>query len=251
MKKIVNSLLYMRQRINKNLILLFSVMIVAFVGYLDWITKHYLIFAIFYLIPISLTVMFSGRVAGLFVSFIAVSIWLVMDLNFDSDYSHILYPVINNFMRFGYFSIHVFMLSSLIELLLKAEELSVTDTLTGIKNSRAFYSHLGFEVNRAKRNKSILSIVYFDLDNFKEVNDVQGHSAGDGLLKAVADTVKGCLRETDIFARIGGDEFSVILPDTGEDETCLISERFIKEVIAVMKRNGWPVTLSVGAITFK
>ncbi|MCX7944281.1 MAG: GGDEF domain-containing protein [Deltaproteobacteria bacterium] len=127
---------------------------------------------------------------------------------------------------------------------------SLTGTLTCIKNSRAFYTHLKAEVSKAKRNKNPLSIIYFDFDNFKEVNGIYGHSSGDNLLKSLADVVKSCLRETNIFARLG-DEFSIVLPDTGENETKIISERFRGEVMRLMRKNDWPVTLSIGAITFK
>jgi two-component system, cell cycle response regulator len=96
----------------------------------------------------------------------------------------------------------------------KAEELSVTDDLTRLYNSRYLHHVLHRETKRASRNGRPLSLVFLDLDGFKRVNDEHGHLVGSKALVEAAAVIRGCARETDVVARFGGDEFSVILPDT-------------------------------------
>ncbi|MBF38776.1 MAG: hypothetical protein CMF20_06820, partial [Idiomarinaceae bacterium] len=101
---------------------------------------------------------------------------------------------------------------------LKLEKQAVIDPLTQIGNRRAFNKAMDREFNRYSRYKKPLSLISFDLDHFKRVNDTYGHAAGDKVLSEVAATVKSELREEDIFARVGGEEFAVLLPETDENE---------------------------------
>jgi diguanylate cyclase (GGDEF)-like protein len=102
---------------------------------------------------------------------------------------------------------------------------AATDPLTGVANRRAFDSALGVELARAKRHDGSLALVVFDFDGFKEVNDRHGHSAGDDLLRAVAAKLQGRLRVTDVLARVGGDEFALILPDMRPERAREVVER--------------------------
>lgn len=103
--------------------------------------------------------------------------------------------------------------------------LSRTDSLTGLYNHRTFYERLCEELKRAKRYESPLSIVLIDLDNFKSVNDNNGHQFGDYLLLKCSEWLHGELRETDIICRYGGDEFGVILPETTGEEARVMMAR--------------------------
>jgi diguanylate cyclase (GGDEF)-like protein len=85
------------------------------------------------------------------------------------------------------------------------------DTLTGLKNRKAFYNRLDDTLLHAKRYQHDISLIYIDLDNFKQVNDTLGHEAGDELLRQIAKRLTNCLRKTDFVSRIGGDEFTVIM----------------------------------------
>jgi len=96
----------------------------------------------------------------------------------------------------------------------KLEHLSRTDGLTGLINRRALTDSLGYEIDRAKRYKSELSLILCDIDNFKEINDTYGHDAGDRALQMISAMLKTILRKTDIAGRYGGDEFMLILPET-------------------------------------
>ena len=84
------------------------------------------------------------------------------------------------------------------------------DGLTGLANRAAFLERLNLALARARRSATLFAILYLDLDHFKDVNDTLGHPIGDSLLRAVADRLEHCVRETDLVARFGGDEFAVL-----------------------------------------
>ena len=108
------------------------------------------------------------------------------------------------------------------------EELSMRDMLTGIYNQRAFFENLRREISNAERYKESLVLCYFDLNDFKIVNDKEGHQAGDNVLVKVGKIIKDCLRGSDIGCRYGGDEFALILPHTTLDDTDIFTKRLIE-----------------------
>jgi diguanylate cyclase (GGDEF)-like protein len=138
-------------------------------------------------------------------------------------------------------------------LLRRAEALSVTDDLTKLYNSRYLNSVLRREAKRASRSGRPLSLLFIDLDGFKGVNDAHGHLSGSRALVEAAAVIRGSARETDVVARFGGDEFALILPDTGGDGAFSVGER-IRERIAAhvfLAVDGFNMrlTCSVGVAT--
>ena len=113
----------------------------------------------------------------------------------------------------------------------RAEALSVTDDLTRLYNSRYLNLVLRREAKRASRSGRPLSLLFLDLDGFKQVNDSHGHLAGSKALVEAAAIIRSCARETDVVARFGGDEFALILPDTGRDGAFSVAAR-IRERLA-------------------
>lgn len=124
------------------------------------------------------------------------------------------------------------------------------DFLTGIQNRRYFIELVNMEINRARRYESPFTLVCIDLDNFKTVNDCFGHSTGDILLRLVARTIRENIRVTDTVARLGGDEFAILLPETVRNVDEVILQKVQKINLDIMRRHGWPVTLSIGVATF-
>jgi diguanylate cyclase (GGDEF)-like protein len=106
-----------------------------------------------------------------------------------------------------------------------------TDGLTGLLNHREFQEQLGREVERAQRFGVSVGLIFLDLDDFKLINDRHGHLAGDAVLKAVAQVVRGCIRDIDHAARYGGEEFAVILPHTSLEGAIRLAER-IRQAVA-------------------
>lgn len=99
----------------------------------------------------------------------------------------------------------------------EARRLALHDQLTGLPNRRLLYEHLEKRLSRLSRNRRSAALLYVDLDGFKSINDEFGHSAGDAVLCALATRVVGVIRSEDVFARIGGDEFMLLLQDVGPD----------------------------------
>lgn len=129
------------------------------------------------------------------------------------------------------------------------KELARVDPLTGAANQRSFYELAQREIERSRRYKYSFSIAYFDLDNFKEINDQFGHKVGDEILCEVVKYATGRLRKTDLFARLGGDEFAFLLVETGPELAQTIISKFQEEVLLRIQENGSPVTFSIGVLT--
>jgi len=112
-----------------------------------------------------------------------------------------------------------------IRMMEKLQKLAVTDGLTKLYNSRSFYSQLETEVDRFNRYKHPLALLLLDLDHFKEYNDNFGHLEGDKVLVRFSQIIKSCLRANDTAYRYGGEEFTVILPETGGEEAGTVAQR--------------------------
>ena len=125
-----------------------------------------------------------------------------------------------------------------------------TDPLTGLANRRSFIEAIEREIQRSARSNEPITLFFIDLDHFKEVNDRQGHAAGDALLKDIADCLQHHVRPTDTVGRLGGDEFAVLCPCLTGTDAKQGAERLHGTLLARMRAQHSPVTFSVGAASF-
>ncbi|MFZ1986904.1 MAG: diguanylate cyclase [Desulfatitalea sp.] len=142
-----------------------------------------------------------------------------------------------------------------IQMLEKLKRLSITDGLTKLYNSRYFYNQLKIEIDRTTRYQRPLSLLLLDIDKFKEYNDNYGHLEGDKVLIRLGQVIKSCLRKMDSAYRYGGEEFTVILPETEGDEAATVGERIRTAVeieLFYPQKESEPVaiTISIGVTEF-
>ena len=221
-----------------------------FLGVLDFSIGPELSFSVFYIGPIMLAGWYGGRRVGAALVVLSASIWLCADLAAGSVYSSWMIPIWNTLVRLAFFAIILWLLLMVREKLALEESLADTDPLTGLSNRRFFMEQLDREYARVQRSPEAFTIAYFDLDNFKHVNDTMGHDEGDELLLAVSRTLSSSIRKIDFAARLGGDEFAVLFPMLKKDNALSVLETLQVELLDAMKEKAWPVTFSIGAITF-
>jgi diguanylate cyclase (GGDEF)-like protein/PAS domain S-box-containing protein len=127
----------------------------------------------------------------------------------------------------------------------KLKQLALHDPLTGLPNRIYFSERIKEEMNRANLTKRLLAVFTLDIDKFKEINDTMGHDIGDKVLKEFTQRVKSALRKDDTFARVGGDEFVILLPDlTDESNTVEVADRILQSVRCEMKVGSYSVRIS-------
>jgi diguanylate cyclase (GGDEF)-like protein len=139
----------------------------------------------------------------------------------------------------------------------KAMGMALTDPMTGLYNRRYFDQALDQEIKRCRRYNRAFSLLLLDIDHFKRVNDTYGHGAGDEIIKQVAELIHNNLRGLDVVARVGGEEFAVILPETPPQNLNVVVQRLLREMrgakpaASAMAKKGERVTFSVGVGVFK
>jgi two-component system cell cycle response regulator len=127
--------------------------------------------------------------------------------------------------------------------------LTIQDGLTGINNKRFFLEYLEREMGRCHRYGRPLTLMLFDIDFFKKINDVHGHLAGDYVLRELAQTIKRMVRKEQCFARYGGEEFAIVIPEDGADKARIFAEKIRATIEAkqfTFENQDIPVTLSLG-----
>jgi diguanylate cyclase (GGDEF) domain len=243
-------LLGLISRMNRPWVIIFSFVAVAGIGYLDIITGTELSLSFFYLLPVCLT----ASVADLWVvainSAVCSGIWIgaryIGGLNDSTPFVF----AWNALMRFGIIFITGYLFNRLVIELKEKTELSLTDSLTGIANRRLFFELLQREISRAQRNERPLTLVYIDVDGFKQINDNIGHAAGDEALRLVASVLKSEVRASDAVGRIGGDEFALLLSECWQQDARKVVEKIRERIGEESPRKlGRGLTLSFGALT--
>ena len=207
---------------------------------------------LFYLAPIALLAWQVGQTAALAMAVAATlarfGVKITEAINTDGIGSELIWSISTELI---FFLVFVGLLLTVRRQLDAERALARCDGLTQLANARAFELTLTAERERLVRYNRVVSVIYFDLDNFKEVNDRFGHAAGDELLATVGKLVSGGIRQVDTGARLGGDEFALILPETGATGAEMVAHRLSQAIVNAARERDWPVTCSMGCVTFE
>lgn len=243
--------LYALEKTHKNVFIGFGIFFLVLVGCIDYFVPPEIYLSIFYLLPIYSLTWFVGRKAGIVAALLSA---------IASSVTHLINEDINSFLlTIGFwnscFNLTLFLiLSTLIfeihHFIEEEQKQARIDKVTGLANKRLFFELAHLEIKKSNRYRHPLTVIYMDIDDFKNINELLGRTIGDKLLKTVAETIKSKIRETDIIGRIGDDEFSILLPGSGYEPAQIVICRVQAELVKVMNRNDWGVTFSIGAVTF-
>jgi len=238
------------KKVSKTVWIVLGVLLLSMVAFLDYITGVEFSFSLFYLLPISLISWAINERFGLAFAFLSSCVWIAVDIwSGNSNRTSNLFAYMwNATTRLGFFLLPVFMIR-LNRALQREQELARTDFLTGVLNARFFHELAQMEINRSVRYKRPFTLAFIDVDNFKTINDTFGHTTGDIVLRAIGMNIKTHLRRTDIVARVGGDEFVVLLPETNAQIAPVAISNMQRALLNEMNENGWSVTFSIGVLT--
>ena len=223
---------------------------IILIGIIDYMVTIDISLSICYLIPISIVTRHTNKQIGIFLAISSAISWYIAE---SAAKSNLNFPLLfwNTSVRLSVFTIIVCLLDSLTLAYEREKQLARIDGLTQIYNRRYFLDVLRVETKRAIRYQRPLTLAYFDVDNFKLINDLYGHNRGDLLLKLIAKTVKTTIRETDVLARLGGDEFALILIETDFKDAQLVLKRIHQQLSKAVEHDNFEVGFSLGAATFR
>lgn len=220
------------------------------IGGLDYFLKQIsdtdFSFSLFYLLPIAFVAWFSGKNAGIVISLLCATSRI---FNYTATNAGLLLLAWKTGTVFTFFLIIALLIAKVRSLLEQEKLLSRTDHLTNAANYRAFMEIMSNEIYRQRRYCHPFGLAYIDIDNFKEINDHFGHSAGDVLLQTVVATIFRNLRQTDVIARLGGDEFAILLPDTDETAGVAAINKIREQLHEQLWQDSMPITFSIGLIS--
>ena len=235
---------------SKTTIMTIVLLIIAAFAWLDYLSGIEITFSFFYLIPSAIAAWYIGRNSGFFISFVSMAVWVITNFAAGETFSKEIIRYWNASFRLFVFIIIIQLLEEF-KLALHHERLvSHTDHLTGIPNSREFYIQANEELLRATRSKLPIAVAYIDVDSFKRINDQFGHAEGDFTLRVIAQTLACSVRQTDTIARIGGDEFAILLPNTDLNGTMAVMNKVQNKLMEEMMQTKSNATFSIGVITF-
>jgi diguanylate cyclase (GGDEF)-like protein len=234
---------------SKGLIFTIGAFLTVAIGVLDYYTGHELGLSLFYLVPLFVISWFVGRLAGVLTALVAAGSWSGAHILAGMKYSEPFIAYWNFGLRLGLFLIISIMTSRLKVALGKEKILAKKDFLTDIANWQSFHDIAKREIDRSKRYTRPITAAYIDCDNFKKLNDSKGHKAGDDLLKNMAKAIEGNIRSIDMVARVGGDEFIVLFPETDREGARIVVNRLNHILVDNAKKNKWEITYTIGVAT--
>jgi diguanylate cyclase (GGDEF)-like protein len=221
---------------------------VGLVGFVDFVTPPPIFLTGFYLLPIGLAVWYSNKIVAALVLLLSLGTSLYMTsigIPDGTSFWLLVLAYSSPTIVFLGFAELIDRQKIVVQQLLDENR---TDALTGIRNRKGFIELGHFELSRLSRASRVSTLALIDLDNFKHINDTQGHAVGDALLVAVSRCMVTTLREVDVIARLGGDEFVVLLPETDYETARLVLERLHTNLRMLLQSFDKNASTSIGAV---
>jgi diguanylate cyclase (GGDEF)-like protein len=246
----IQTVLELPGKLPKPILTILAFLLVLTIGSIDFSAGYNSIsIALLYLFPILLITWFEGCILAALISIFSAITWSVADLASGHVYSHVAIPIWNAAMVLGMFSIVAYSFATMKRLLIKEREYAHLDDLTSAANAAYFYEQGQLEIKRSVRYKRPLTLVRLDINDYKRLSRTLGQSAGETILRAVAETMKRTLRSTDIISRLSDDQFALLMPETQTEDAEIAIHKVQKHLSDIVKQNGWPVTFNIGAIS--
>ena len=222
---------------------------IAAVGLIDWVTGVDIRAVSLYFMPLAWAGWRLKRPGALLGAAVAAAVWTLAQ--YAGGVRHVDGAIwLVNLLTQGAGFLTVGWLVALLAGRLEAEEaLSRTDALTGLHNRRGLADRANLVLALSRRHAREVSLACIDLDHFKQVNDRFGHAVGDQVLVACASALMSSLRSTDLAARVGGDEFLVLLPETPREAAVALMERLRQAIEAQAQIRAAGVTATIGVVT--
>ncbi|MCU0268800.1 MAG: GGDEF domain-containing protein [Acidimicrobiales bacterium] len=217
--------------------------VVAGIGLLDWVAGHGFASSVLYVIPVGVAAWVAGQRAGQLLAVVSALVGFAASL-FETDRLSAAMLTFNAVSRGGLYLLVAWLVSGQRELVERTHELAARDPLTGLLNRRALAERAAPVLAQARRERLPVTVAYADVDQLKLTNDQGGHGAGDQLLSAFAHLLRHELRASDLAARIGGDEFALVLVDADEDGTADLLGRLHRG----QDESDPPLSVSWGAV---
>lgn len=227
------------------------VALLVLVGAVDSVMAVNLSFWGLYLAPVGCAAWMEGSRAGYGMALVTAMGIVLIDIATGSGAMGRGVMAWNVLQSLAAYSVVAGIVGFLRERMEEGRRFAAIDALTLLPNRGSFIAALDAELSRSNRYGRAFTLAYLDLDNFKEVNDLEGHDSGDQLLKRVAETMRNVTRQSDVLGRLGGDEFAALLPETTFGAGRMVLEKLHKELGVAMEEGRWPVTFSIGAVTFE
>ncbi|RKG38447.1 GGDEF domain-containing protein [Acinetobacter rongchengensis] len=224
----------------------FLLLMITVWGVIDLATGYEYSFAVFYLVPVSIAAWYDNKNMAIFTIILSALTWLYADYGAGHHYSNPIIPYWNACARLGFFSVVAFLLFKIKRSLTDMTLMAMKDSLTSLNNTRAFNLEYQTLKRRYSKKDQTLAVGIIDLDGFKTVNDTYGHSKGDDVLVEFAHVLKETMRMNDVVARMGGDEFVVILQDTNSQGIEDYAKRLRNKFLLSGLKQQYGVDFSMG-----
>jgi diguanylate cyclase (GGDEF)-like protein len=247
-----SSVLERLQRLPRFAVLLLGLAAIAGIAWLDSVTGPKLMLNVFYLLPVMFVAWVTASTPYGLLAVLATFVVGPLETYLDGlGFYSLPMAAWNAGMRTAVFCIVLLLLAEVRKLVARLQEQSLTDELTGVANRRAFLDVAAREIERSRRYQHELSLAYLDIDAFKAANDRFGHAVGDRVLIALAGVARATARSVDTVARIGGDEFVILMPETDARAALPLAERLRTACSRAAGLGAAPITCSIGLVTFE